>query len=205
LRAVDRANAHDAIVLDQIVLHREARAKLGARLDRRFDEHPVEGASPRAVAEGDAVERQIPPAQADLVRVDRERGARGAAGGDDALEQAPLLQSARAMAMNEMAVRDFARKRGPVDQQHLETAASEKHGGRGARAARADDDGVVDPAHGIPPCLSRRATEPYPSQSQARSATVPRLDCGRLTSRLWANAMAVIAAADVSVTPNQRS
>jgi hypothetical protein len=72
------------------------------------------------------------------------------------------------MAMNEMAVRDFARKDGPVDQQHLETAASEKHGGRGARAARADDDGVVDPAHGIPPCLSR----PRRSRNLARAFDV---------------------------------
>src|SRR5690349_17638305 len=79
------------------------------------------------VAGADTIHREIPPDEREVAEVLHDRSDRRTIGLPDALEQAPSLQSRRPAAMDEMAVRDLARKRRSIHQQHAHTLSGEEH------------------------------------------------------------------------------
>src|SRR5262245_30677508 len=95
------------------------------------------------------------------------------------------------MSMDEMAVRYLAGKDGPVDQQHPQASSGKQHGCRGAGTARADDDGIIDRSHVVPPLRRSGPTRKsllLPSLwwwsfarafAEGSTAGDRRIDCGR--------------------------
>ncbi len=141
------ADADDGPVLDDHVVDGEALAHLGAGGSRRVDEDLVEHGAARTVGNRVAIGRtsravDLEHAEVEAVRVDGR-----AASGDHLIEHAPALQCRDPGSMDQVGREGVARERRPVDDEHLVALASQQHGGGGAGAPGAHDDGVIGLCH----------------------------------------------------------
>jgi hypothetical protein len=136
-------DARQPFLLVCVVLDREAVAHLGAGGDGRVDEDPVEAAATWPDAERDASGGEVAARQRDVAQARRHRRDRRAGRLQDRLEQAPAGETSRAVAMDEVPVRDVAGKRGAVDEQHAQARPGQQHRGRRAGTARSDHDDVI--------------------------------------------------------------
>jgi hypothetical protein len=136
------ADADHAIAVCEELVDREPLAHLGARRRRRLDDHAVEGAAARTEPERHAVADEPAPGERAVAEVGRDRGDRRTAGAQHTVQQPELREARRAALMDEMAVRDLARERGPVHQQHVQSPARQ-HERRGRACAPGTDDDRV--------------------------------------------------------------
>jgi len=144
---IPAANAGHPISFGEVFFGREALAHLGPCLDGGVEENLVECAPARAITGGDTVKHQLAAHHTEIPGIKGNRRRGRAAGGDDAVEQAPVAQASRALPTDEVAMRDVARKCGPIQQQDLVALSREQHCRRRSRAPRADHDDIVPPVH----------------------------------------------------------
>jgi hypothetical protein len=108
--AVHRANADHAVSLGEQVIERHALEERGTRLDGGVDQDLVEQRASGSVAPGDPIDLQVAGNEPEVTKVGGHGGGRRAAGRDDAVQQPAPRQPRRAIAVDEVTVRDLARE-----------------------------------------------------------------------------------------------
>jgi hypothetical protein len=118
-------------------------AELNASLDRGVDEHVVERRTSRCIRRGDAIHNKVAAAQWKIAVIGEERRDWRGPRANHTIEEPPLPQPRGAVPMNEVALRDFARERRLVDEEHPVAPAPQQHRCRCSGASGANHDCVV--------------------------------------------------------------
>jgi hypothetical protein len=138
---------HGTIVVEQDVLHGELLPGFDTGVGGGVHQDLVEHAAPRGVGGGGAVDRAGRAGDGERTEVERVGVDRRTACRQNVVEQPPAPQRGDARRVDDVGGDRIARERRPVDQQDPMALPGEQHGGAGAGAARADDDGVVSAVH----------------------------------------------------------
>jgi hypothetical protein len=138
------SNSHDGIVGHQQPVDGEALPNLDAGLGRCIRQEAVEHGPPRTepapaiIGVGNGAAKSE---RADIERhvaADRRRPCRR-----QRAAETPPREDLGSVRPDDVRRDGIAREGGSVDEQHLESLLRQEHGGRRARATRADDDGIV--------------------------------------------------------------
>jgi hypothetical protein len=148
------ADAHHHALLEEVLVDGETLTKLGAALHRGVGEDLVERRATRPESPRHAVLDEVGGEHRIVIPVeDQPRDGRRPLG--DTVEQPPCAEPRRTVPVHEVSVRDVARKRRTIDQEHPGALPGEQHRQWRPGAACANDDDVV---HDLPPWLDRLAT-----------------------------------------------
>jgi hypothetical protein len=183
--ALVAAHAGDAPVLLEQLVDREALAHLGAGPAGGVDEDLIEDRPARAVERVDTVVDGEAAVEHGGTGVEAHLARGGRAGRDHVIEQAPAREPGDPRELNLVGGERVAREGGAVDDEHVEAAAGEEHGGRGPGDPGADDDDVVHGRRSVAferPARIGAGTQPaqvrYPGQpcpcATAQAAAVAR-------------------------------